>query len=79
MPSCNIGDKPLADLLDRYGARITARVAETDGNRFDIALEVEGIEIACLRLRGVSPPVLLYSDFADQPAGLSRGFTVPLP
>jgi hypothetical protein len=79
MPSCNIGDKPLADLLDQYGARISARVAETDGNRFDIALEVDGVEIACLRLRGASQPVLIYTNVADQPAGLARGFAVPLP
>jgi hypothetical protein len=79
MPSCNIGDKPLADLLDRYGPRIEAHVAETDGGRFDVALEVDGVEIACLRLRGASKPVLLYTNVADQPAGLERGFVVPLP
>lgn len=80
MPSCNIGDPPLADLLDRYGSRIEARVTETDGNRFDVALTVEGFEIACLRLRGCQLPVMTYTDHEDQPASLGRsGNPHPLP
>jgi hypothetical protein len=81
MPSCLIGDQPLNDLLDRYGSRITARVAETDGGRFDVALEVDGVEIACLRLRGSSHHVLLYSNVRHEPCALAAldGAHVPLP
>lgn len=74
-------DPIVESLLARYGDRITARVAETGGMRFDIALEVSGLEIMSLRLRGepASAPVLLYGEPGKLRALDRDGEFVPLP